>query len=53
MKKNALIVCAFMAGLFASCSSEDIQEESVELFHASSLLLMRMRFQKSSSSMMP
>lgn len=29
MKKNALIVCAFMAGLFASCSSEDIQEESV------------------------
>ena len=29
MKKNALIVCAFMVGLFASCSSEDIQQESV------------------------
>lgn len=32
MKKNALIVCAFMAGLFSSCSNdvnEDFQEQGV------------------------
>lgn len=28
MKKNALIACAFLVGLFSSCSNEDIQEQS-------------------------
>ena len=29
MKKNALILCTFLIGMFSSCSNEDIQELSV------------------------
>lgn len=34
MKKNALVVCAFLVGMFSSCSNEDFQEESVAVSQA-------------------